>query len=189
MFRERKSGERVRNWVEVRNQSILSERYQVRQKPTHFPYGTRLGDPTVEYEQDHIREDDSDTFWDKKHSGGDKGTQPYFFVNFPERCSVEFLRSKFTAVGVVLDIFCPKKKDKKGKPFGFVRFSARMDSNVVLEKLNNMWIGTYKIRAYLPRNDANTYAMVVEGKSDNKQEINPRAEEVLNYKASDEEKQ
>ncbi|KAL6571982.1 hypothetical protein OROMI_012940 [Orobanche minor] len=77
----------------------------------------------------------------------------YFFNNFPAECGMETLRRELSGVGTVLDVFCPKKKDKRGKPFGFVRFPAQYDEREVLVRLNNIWIDSYKLRAYIPKFD------------------------------------
>ncbi|KAL8521976.1 hypothetical protein ACS0TY_012213 [Phlomoides rotata] len=75
----------------------------------------------------------------------------YFFRNFPSECYPQFLRSCFNEVGLVVDLFIPQKKDKRGNPFGFVRFEMVADEVKLLEDLNNIWIGSYKIRASFPR--------------------------------------
>lgn len=50
---------------------------------------------------------------------------------------------------MVVDVYCPRKMDKQGLPFGFVRFEERKEEHLerLLENLNNLWIG----RVYLPR--------------------------------------
>lgn len=83
----------------------------------------------------------------KKESGG--GT--FFFRNFPERCRMETLREKFEKIGRVEDIFIPKKRDKKGNRFGFVRFTNQIDRGRALDQLNNTWIGSFIIRAFVPK--------------------------------------
>ncbi|KAL8526115.1 hypothetical protein ACS0TY_015369 [Phlomoides rotata] len=147
---ERKSGERERIWVVTRNPKP-SECIPVRQIDNPNHYRSRLGDLKVETVKNHRKQDDEEAFWDKFRGENDKRMRSYFFNNFPEGCNQDFLKSIFSAVGEVLDIFCPKKKDKRGKPFGFVRFSAKLEADKVLEKLNNIWIDSYKIRAYIPR--------------------------------------
>lgn len=57
---------------------------------------------------------------------------------------------KLSEAGEVLDIFFPKKKDKSGKHFGFVRYSAMYKDKTILDRLNKVWIDIFKIRAYLP---------------------------------------
>lgn len=61
------------------------------------------------------------------------------------------LRRKFEEVGKFDDLFIPAKKDKTGKRFGFVRFASKGKRSERLEKLNNIWIDSFVIRAYIPR--------------------------------------
>lgn len=58
---------------------------------------------------------------------------------------------QFQKIGDVRVIFCPKKRDKAGKLFGFIRFSMKHAEEELLNKLNNIWIGFYKLRAFIPR--------------------------------------
>lgn len=85
--------------------------------------------------------------------GVEQGLMNFFFRNFPETCSVEELRRKFEKVGRVEDIFIPGKRDKAGKRFGFVRFRKGEGADRILEQLNNVWIGSYIIRAFEPKFD------------------------------------
>lgn len=74
----------------------------------------------------------------------------FFFRNFQEKCSATELRRHFETVGKVGDLFIPAKRDKLGKRFGFVRFRSSGDEEKLLQKVNNIWVGTYIIRAYKP---------------------------------------
>lgn len=80
-------------------------------------------------------------------------SQSFFFRNFPEDCDMDFVRKKFSEIGKVLDLFKPQKNDKSGKPFGFVRFEIGQDKETILNGLNNTWIGSYKIIAFIPKYD------------------------------------
>lgn len=60
-------------------------------------------------------------------------------------------RKKFSQLGQVVDIFCLGKLDKEGKPFGFVRFPAKYDELKLLDDLNNVWVDSYKLRAFFPK--------------------------------------
>lgn len=46
------------------------------------------------------------------------------------------LKQKILEIGQVVNIFCLRKKDKEGKPFGFVRFLAKYDEWKILDALN-----------------------------------------------------
>lgn len=87
----------------------------------------------------------------KQKGGTEKEQVTFYFRNFPDHCSEEDLRRNFEPVGRVEDIFLPEKRDKMGKRFGFVRFRQIEEPGRILERLNKVWIGSYIIRAFLPR--------------------------------------
>lgn len=70
---------------------------------------------------------------------------------------MNFVKSKFSEIGEVIDIFCPNKRDKAGKRFGFVRFWEKQirDPMLALERLNNIGIKSYKLQVFLPKYDRN----------------------------------
>ncbi|XP_057808529.1 uncharacterized protein LOC131023008 [Salvia miltiorrhiza] len=80
-----------------------------------------------------------------------EGTTTFFFNNIPEDCSLDFLRRKFETVAKTVDVYCPRKRDLRGRPFGFVRFQKVERSETLLEDLNKLWIGSYKVRVYKPK--------------------------------------
>lgn len=77
----------------------------------------------------------------------------FFFRNFPEHCSLEIIKEKFSSVGAVVDIFCPNKRDMAGKKFGFVRYDENQirDIEETLKRLNSLWIGSYKLQVFTPK--------------------------------------
>ncbi|KAL8519374.1 hypothetical protein ACS0TY_010345 [Phlomoides rotata] len=83
--------------------------------------------------------------------------------NFPENCSVKTLWNKFLEVGKVVDLFCPKKRDKSGKLFGFVRFvgGQMLDSKTFLLKLNSFWVESYKLRVFVPKYERNSSKVIM----------------------------
>ncbi|KAL8531214.1 hypothetical protein ACS0TY_008006 [Phlomoides rotata] len=144
MTRERKLEERVRYWVDPRFTS--SERPPVRRKSNLLLGSDRWNNRYME-KKTSARGDQS-----VANTHG-KETRTFFFRNFPEGCEVNILKSKFSEVGEVVDIFCPTKRDRTGKPFRFVRLLARhiRSTEVTLEKLNRLWIDSYKLCVYMPR--------------------------------------
>lgn len=87
----------------------------------------------------------------KSKTAADKGLITFFFRNFPKSCSEEDLRRRFETIGKVPDLFIPAKRDKKGKHFAFVRFRRGEGEDSLLTLLNNIWIGSFIIRAFVPR--------------------------------------
>jgi hypothetical protein len=49
------------------------------------------------------------------------------------------------------EVYIPNKLDKGGKRFGFARFKDVVDKQMLLNKLQETWIGTYKLRVNLPK--------------------------------------
>ncbi|KAL8536300.1 hypothetical protein ACS0TY_011790 [Phlomoides rotata] len=101
-----------------------------------------------------------------------KGCVTFFFSNFPIDCSTKELFEEFNKIDSVRDIFIPKRLDKKGKTFGFVRFGGNTPVARLERDLNNIWLGSYKLRANISkfaRNGAST------GKTGKKSRVKPPA--------------
>ncbi|KAL8486193.1 hypothetical protein ACS0TY_023043 [Phlomoides rotata] len=80
-----------------------------------------------------------------------RGCVTFFFTNFPSECSTKVLYDKFNKFELVRDIFVPKRLDKKGNAFGFVRFGGNTNSERLEWELNNIWFGSYKLRVNLSK--------------------------------------
>ncbi|KAL8487743.1 hypothetical protein ACS0TY_024174 [Phlomoides rotata] len=81
----------------------------------------------------------------------ERGCVTFFFTNFPAECDSKVLYGKFREIGVVRDLFIPKKLDKKGKKYGFIRFCGDVITSLVEQKLNKIWIRSYKLRANISK--------------------------------------
>lgn len=82
-------------------------------------------------------------------SGG--GVVSYYFTNFPLSLGIEALWGLFMKWGKVVDVFVPSKKNKEGKAFGFVRFKEVLFPNELERRLDQIWVGTYKLRVNYTR--------------------------------------
>ncbi|GAU47979.1 hypothetical protein TSUD_87830 [Trifolium subterraneum] len=78
-------------------------------------------------------------------------TTSYFITNFPEDTTAEELWSIFNRYRKVGEVYIPDKRDRVGKRFGFARFEDVEDQQRLLQRIEETWIGTYKIRANLPK--------------------------------------
>ncbi|MCI36590.1 endonuclease/exonuclease/phosphatase family protein, partial [Trifolium medium] len=76
----------------------------------------------------------------------DRETTSFFFTNFPVDANEEELWSSFARYGRVGEVYIPKKLDKQGRRFGFVKFRDVRDIESFLITLSDIWIGTYKLR-------------------------------------------
>ncbi|GKV48781.1 hypothetical protein SLEP1_g55572 [Rubroshorea leprosula] len=73
--------------------------------------------------------------------------ESFFIYNFPEEWDAKALWYQFQNYGKVVDVFVPSKRDRWGKRFGFVRMLGVQDVKQLEERLNRIWIGSYKLRA------------------------------------------
>lgn len=79
------------------------------------------------------------------------GVVSFYFTNFPPSYGIEALWGLFMKWGKVVDVFVPGKRNKEGKAFGFVRFKDVWYPNELERRLDQIWIGTYKIKANYTR--------------------------------------
>lgn len=77
------------------------------------------------------------------------GAVSFFFTNFPDDWDEQALWKMFLPWGKVIDGYIPRKRDKWGKRLGFVRFIYVQNSKVLEKELDQIWIGTFKLRVNL----------------------------------------
>jgi hypothetical protein len=75
----------------------------------------------------------------------DKITTSFFFTNIPEDATSEDLWKLFLKYGRVGEVFLPRKLDKRGRRFGFVKFKEVLEVDVLSEKLRDVWMGSFKL--------------------------------------------
>ncbi|GLT82978.1 hypothetical protein SLE2022_012940 [Rubroshorea leprosula] len=73
--------------------------------------------------------------------------ESFFIYNFPEEWDAKALWYQYQKYGKVVDVVIPSKRDRWGKRFGFVRMLGVQDVKQLEERLNRIWIGSYKLRA------------------------------------------
>ncbi|MCH84604.1 sulfate transporter, partial [Trifolium medium] len=71
----------------------------------------------------------------------------FYFTNFPAQLSNYHLRLGFEVCGMLEDVYVPKKRNKHGAPFGFVKFSNVRDVTKLTKALNDVWFGHFRVRA------------------------------------------
>lgn len=105
----------------------------------------------------------------------------FFFTNFPDDWDAQALWRMFLRWGKATHVYLPPNRDRYGRRYGFVRFMKEGDHAGLERRLQQIWIGTYKlIRVHLsvpkveakkkilrrePSNMTATYADVLAGKS------------------------
>ncbi|GKU88310.1 hypothetical protein SLEP1_g2593 [Rubroshorea leprosula] len=55
-------------------------------------------------------------------------------------------KNSFQMYGKVVDVYIPSKRDKRGKRYGFVRLTGVKNEIQMERRLNEIWIGSYKMR-------------------------------------------
>ncbi|MCI11935.1 RNA recognition motif, partial [Trifolium medium] len=76
----------------------------------------------------------------------DKVTTSFFITNFPEDATSEDLWRCFLKFGRVGEVYIPKKLDKRGRRFGFVKFKEVKEVESLSESLRDVWMGNFKLR-------------------------------------------
>jgi RNA recognition motif-containing protein len=94
------------------------------------------------------------TEYDPPRRGGfvnrlDKETTSFFFTNFPEEAHVVELWSLFAKHGRVGEVYVPNKRDKHGNRFGFVKFKEIKSIEALTARLEDVWMGTFRLRVNL----------------------------------------
>jgi hypothetical protein len=103
---------------------------------------------------------------------------PFFISNFPSELGWGDIWKIFAKFGSVTDVYIPKKVDKWGRNFGFVKFKGVRDADELCKKLQDVWHGTTKLSVKRARF----------GKEDQKEEdtgiktVLPRRRAALNVK-------
>ncbi|XP_058776839.1 uncharacterized protein LOC131651188 [Vicia villosa] len=77
----------------------------------------------------------------------------YYFTSFPDNMRAKDLFAVFKDFGEIDEVIIPKRRNKKGKKFGFVRFFDVREADVLATKLDNIFIGGSKLFVNLPRFD------------------------------------
>lgn len=70
----------------------------------------------------------------------------YYFTIFHANLSLGELNMVFMKWGKVVDLFIPTKRNKQGKQFGFVRFMNVVSPMELEKRLDQIWIGSFKIK-------------------------------------------
>jgi hypothetical protein len=76
----------------------------------------------------------------------DQASISFFVTNFPEDSNVEDLWRVFSRFGRLGDVYIPKKVDKWGKRFAFVKFMEDRELLELNQKMDDVWIGSFKLR-------------------------------------------
>jgi hypothetical protein len=107
----------------------------------------------------------------------EKETTSFFFTNFPEEAQAVELWSLFAKHGRVGEVYIPNKRDKWGNRFGFVKYKEVKNVDTLSSRLEDVWVGMYKIRINLAKFGRSKVAAATQEKktpSQNVSTVNPR---------------
>jgi hypothetical protein len=91
-------------------------------------------------------EDDGEYF-------GFKHSVKFYFTNFPEHVNYFDLRTAFEVCGILESVYVARKCNVHGSRFGFVRFSKVRDVTKLLNDINDICFGPFRIWAKVARFD------------------------------------
>jgi hypothetical protein len=99
--------------------------------------------------------DDQNEVRNKNTSSDLKRYVSFYFTNFPVHLSNFYLRKGFEVCGILEDVYVARKCNKRGQPYGFVRFSNVRDITKLTKALNAVSFGDFRVRARVARFDRN----------------------------------
>jgi RNA recognition motif-containing protein len=121
------------------------------------------------------------------HLRMDQISTSFFITNFPEQLGWGDIWKIFTRYGSVSDVFIPKKVDKWGRRFGFVKFKEVRDVEELGRKLDDVWFGDIKIevnRAKFSKDDQKEGNKPAKGETTRKRAaINVKVIEGVSFKS------
>ena len=88
---------------------------------------------------------------DSKEDQSEKIVITIYVSNFPSRLSIRELWNICGRVGVVVDVFIGKKKNKLGQTFALVRIINIKNQKILSESLCNIQIGNLHMHANMAR--------------------------------------
>ncbi|GKV14964.1 hypothetical protein SLEP1_g25762 [Rubroshorea leprosula] len=144
--RERASGYRSR--AGRSSQGNEKERHRGRSQQRKISSGGKRR-TTIDYVQDKKSQ-----FGGAYNKGLYNQATPFFFTNFPEEWSYAEMWRTFSQFGRVYAVYSPRRRNRNGNRFGFVRFLDVKDKKELERKLDQIWVGDRKLWVNIPRFDA-----------------------------------
>ena len=82
---------------------------------------------------------------------GETDITSFYFTRFPEDVTEMELWTQFRKWGDVKEIFIPKRRNKEGRRYGFVRFKGVSDKRRTERYLDNIIVGGLKLHVNIPK--------------------------------------
>ncbi|KAK9058243.1 hypothetical protein SSX86_023083 [Deinandra increscens subsp. villosa] len=78
-------------------------------------------------------------------------TTTFFVADLPNGCTSEYLWKSFCHLGKISDAFVPRRRDWRGRVFGFIRFREVGNVQAMLEALRQIRVDGARTRVYISR--------------------------------------
>ena len=136
--RERESRERNSGWERVRTRRERRESARLRMTEGS---GLTIGGRTTGQHHSYMRAN-----W-RDH----KDITSFYFTRFPEDATAEELWYHLKQTRDVREVFIPRKRNRQGRRYGFVRFKGVRDIQQIQKKLDSMIFGGMKMYVNVPK--------------------------------------
>lgn len=80
-------------------------------------------------------------------------TSTFFVSNLAEDCSIGDIWKEFRVFGLLSDVFVPKRKDRQGNRFAFIRYDEVKDNMKMVQVLNNVIMKGVRVRVNIAKFD------------------------------------
>jgi len=101
----------------------------------------------------------------------DKVTTSFFVTNFPDEVSNTDLWKLFINFGRVGEVFIPKKLDKWGRRFAFVKFWEVLFVEELAESLKDVWCGDHKLKVNMARFEREDKKVMIQSQSQPRRKV------------------
>lgn len=90
----------------------------------------------------------------------------FYFTNFPPQLSNFYLRKGFEVCGILEEVVVQSRRNVNEEIYGFVRFSKVRDVGKLLNVVNAIYFGNFRVRASIARFDRSVVVRGNRGKED-----------------------
>ncbi|GAU32773.1 hypothetical protein TSUD_323420 [Trifolium subterraneum] len=84
---------------------------------------------------------------DEKDGDHINGAVSFYYNNILDEATMTDLREEFGRCDQLLDVFISKRRNARGRRFGFVRYNNVRDKERMVRALNHVWLGSFKVCA------------------------------------------
>ncbi|KAL4588760.1 hypothetical protein LXL04_001655 [Taraxacum kok-saghyz] len=100
----------------------------------------------------------------KEDSIGGKAVS-FYISNFPEIWNDDEIWRALKEAGNIVDLYIAKKRNAKGRKFGFARYFGVRDATIQEQRLNNIWMKKLRLKANIARFGRKESKKKIQGKA------------------------